>query len=108
MLRWLTGLVLCAVFAAPAFAQDKEMIVVTGARIQQDADEPSQTEFARSLSASGGGYFVGPPYISIIVPADYVIFTVSLETGTRSVDERERELERTFTALSTRVSRAQG
>lgn len=102
MLRWLAGLVLCALAAAPAFAQDKEMIVVTGARIQQDVDQPAQSERVP------GGVFSGPPYVSIIVPADYVIFTVSLETGTRSVDERERELDRTFTALSTRVSRTQG
>jgi hypothetical protein len=101
MLRWLAGLVFCAFAVAPAFAQDKEMIVVTGAKIQQDSDEAQSARVP-------GGFFSAPPYVSIIVPADYVIFTVSLETGTRSVDERERELERTFAALSTRVSRAQG
>jgi hypothetical protein len=105
--RWLSGLALAAsLLAAPAYAPawaqvDKEMIVVTGSMIR-DADEESQ-------AADG---FVGPrrelPYVSIAVPADFVIFTVTLETGTRSVDERERELERTFTTLAGRVTRAQG
>jgi hypothetical protein len=103
MIRWLVGLAMAAsMFAAPAFAQvDKEMIVVTGSMIR---DEDQETQ-----AADG---FVGArrelPYVSIAVSADFVIFTVTLETGTRSVDERERELERTFTTLAGRVTRAQG
>jgi hypothetical protein len=95
MLRWLAGFALGATFlAAPAQAQvDKEMVVVTGSMIQSD---------------EGGGPGPELPYVSIAVPADFVIFTVNLESGTRSVDEREKELERTFTALASRASRAQG
>lgn len=105
--RWLAGLAFAgSLFAAPACAPawaqvDKDMIVVTGQRLQSESDESVMAVD----SIAGGG---GPPYVSIAVPADYVIFTVSLETGTRAVDERQRELERTFTALTTRVSRAQG
>lgn len=43
--------------------------------------------------------------MSITIQADYVIFTISIESGTRAVDERIRELERTFTTLAGRVSR---
>ena len=74
------------------------MIVVTGQRMQADADEAGLP-----VEAVGGG--VAPPYVSITVPADYVIFTVTLESGTRAIDERDRELERTFTTLVARVAR---
>jgi hypothetical protein len=95
MFRWLAGLALgAACLAAPAFAQDKEMIVVTGQMIQSDEEfEGPQIEL---------------PYVSTVVPADFVIFMVDLETATRSVDERERELERTFRTLTDRAGRAQG
>jgi len=106
--RWLACLAVAgSLFAAPAYAPawaqvDKDMIVVTGQRIQNESEEMAVDGDAYGFA--GGG----PPYVSIVVPADYVIFTVSLETGTRAVDERQRELERTFTALTARVSRAQG
>jgi hypothetical protein len=102
--RWLAGLAFAAtLLAAPAYAQvDKEMIVVTGQRIQNDADE------AMPAQAPGGIGFSSPPYISIAVPADFVIFSVTLETGTRAKEERQRELERTFAAVTQRASRAQG
>lgn len=96
MTRWLAGMLLGAVLlAAPAYAQiEEEMVVVTGSRIPSDDG------------------FNGPqpvlPYVSIAVPADFVIFTVRLETGTRSIDEAARELERTFGALAARISPAQG
>ncbi|HVY90598.1 MAG TPA: hypothetical protein VG942_17160, partial [Hyphomonadaceae bacterium] len=48
------------------------------------------------------------PYVSITVPADFVLFTVQLVTGTASPDERQRELERTFASLADRVKRVQG
>ena len=80
--------------AAPAFAQDDEMVVVTGSRIL--SDDEYQEEFG-SL-----------PYISIKAPADFVIFTVDLESATKSVAERDKELERSFTQLAQRVSRTQG
>jgi hypothetical protein len=86
-----------ALSALPASAQEKDMIVVTGARMQ---NEQFQDAPAQQVTSFGG-----PPYVSIIIPADYVIFTVNLETGTRSMDERKRELERTFSTLSQRVGR---
>lgn len=82
-----------AAMAAPAFAQDDEVVVVTGSRISRD----DFNEMSVSL-----------PYVSIKVPADFVIFTVDLESATKSDADREKELERTFTALAQRISRTQG
>jgi hypothetical protein len=95
--RWLGGALLGLVLAtAPAYAQEDygDRVVVTGSMIQ--SDDEYEEEFGEL------------PYVSIVVPADFVLFTVALETGSTSTDERERELERTFTSLSQRVSRAQG
>lgn len=80
--------------AAPAFAQDDEVIVVTGSRIQ--SDDEYQQEF---------GWL---PYISIKVPADFVVFTVDLESATKSIAEREKELESSFAKLAQRVAKTQG
>lgn len=101
MIRQLAGLAFCvACLAAPAFAQDKDVIVVTGQMIESD-DEAQD----RVVTGSAGGFSSGPPFVSINIQADYVIFTVSIESGTRAIDERNRELERTFTTLGGRVSR---
>jgi hypothetical protein len=95
MLKWLAGEALAFLAAgAPALAQQQDMIVVTGAMIQSDDEYEDE--------------YGALPYVSIVVPADFVLFTVALETATTSLDERERELERTFTSLAQRVSRAQG
>lgn len=100
MLRWVAGFLLGMLLVVPALtpeavAQDKmEMVVVTGSMIQSDDEYENDNGVL--------------PYVSITVPADFVLFTVALETGTTSPDERQRELERTFTALSDRVRRAQG
>ena len=88
------AVVSAACFAMPAYAQDQERIVVTGAMIQSDDDYEAD--------------FGELPYISIKVPADFVMFTVNLESSTNNVEERERELERTYTALVQRVGRTQG
>lgn len=80
-----------AAIATPAFAQDDEVVVVTGSMIQSDDDY--QQEFGAL------------PYISIKVPADFVVFTVDLESATKNYAEREKELERSFTQLAQRVSR---
>jgi hypothetical protein len=90
-------LTLAGLSALPASAQEKDVIVVTGAMMRDENFEDAPVR--------QGAAFGGPPYVSIIVPADYVIFTVTLETGTRAVEERKRELERTFSALSQRVGR---
>lgn len=91
---------LASFVAAPAFAQtDDEMIVVTASK-RQSMDQDGMVD------PVGAGQAL--PYVSIIAPAHFVIFTLTLETGTRSVDEAARELERTFTALTTKVERAQG
>ncbi len=96
MLRWIAGLAVAAsLFAAPAWAQvGSDMIVVTGSKIQSDDEYEDE--------------YGALPYVSLVAPADFVIFTVNLETATRSADERRRELERAFTALAARVVRAQG
>ena len=98
MLRVIAALAVCAgAISAPAFARDKGMIVVTGQRMVQDASDD-----ALPVSAFGGGE---PPFVSVTIPADYVIFTVSIESGTRADNERNQELERTFAAAAARVSR---
>lgn len=104
MHRWnriaAVALLATAWLAAPAFAQnDDEMIVVTAMK-RQEMDQDGL------VNVTGGAQEL--PYVSIIAPADFVIFTVALETGTRSLEEAQRELERTFTGLTAKVSRAQG
>jgi hypothetical protein len=98
---WMIAKSLCgAVFALsvvsiPATAQERsDLVVVTGSMIQSDDEYEEE--------------FGALPYVSIVVPADFVLFTVALETGTSSVEERRRELERTFVGLSDRVRRTQG
>ena len=104
MHRWnriaAVALLATAWLAAPAFAQnDDDMIVVTAMK-RQEMDQDGL------VNVTGGAQDL--PYVSIIAPADFVIFTVALETGTRSLEEAQRELERTFTGLTAKVSRAQG
>jgi hypothetical protein len=48
------------------------------------------------------------PQVSVIVRADFVLFTVSYESGTRSESEREDELARTFQNVVQRVGRTNG
>src|SRR5689334_14801683 len=48
------------------------------------------------------------PQVSITVRADFVLFSVRYETGTRSADAREDELAKTFATLVQRASRADG
>ncbi|MDP3739792.1 MAG: hypothetical protein Q8R02_20560 [Hyphomonadaceae bacterium] len=104
MIRWLVGLAVAAsMFAAPAVAQNNQDMIVVTASKRQAVDEE-----AADVDGVVAGARRELPYVSIIVPADFVIFTVTLETGTRSVDEAQRELERTFTTLTTKVARAQG
>lgn len=79
---------------APAFAQDNELVVVTGSRI------PSDDEYESEFGAL--------PYISIKVPADFVVFTVDLESATKNYGDRQKELERTFTSLTQKIGRTQG
>ncbi|MFT3724894.1 MAG: hypothetical protein QM773_15090 [Hyphomonadaceae bacterium] len=80
--------------AFPAFAQDREVVVVTGSMIQ--SDDAYEDEFGAL------------PYISIRVPADFVIFTVDLESATKNYGDREKELERTFAGLAQKIARTQG
>ncbi len=82
-----------AILPPPARAQD-DLIVVTGSKIQSDDEYESE--------------YGALPYVSIVAPADFVIFTVNLESATSSLPERVRELERSFSALSQKASRAQG
>ena len=48
------------------------------------------------------------PQVSIVVRADFVLFSVRYETGTRSADARETELAAVFKAVTDRASRAEG
>ena len=48
------------------------------------------------------------PQVSVIVRADFVLFSVRYETGTRSVDERSSELARTFQNVVQRAGRMNG
>ncbi len=80
--------------ALPAFAQDNDLVVVTGSVIQSD-DEYEQE-------------FGALPYVSIRVPADFVVFTVDLESATKNYGAREKELEQTFASLSQKIAKTQG
>ena len=48
------------------------------------------------------------PQVSIVVRADFVLFSVRYETGTRSADERENELAKMFTTVTQRAARTNG
>jgi len=48
------------------------------------------------------------PQVSITVRADFVLFSVRYETGTRAAEAREDELARTFATVTQRASRAEG
>jgi hypothetical protein len=79
----------------PARAQtDDEMIVVTGSRIMQDE--------------AGVGFVQSPPFVSLKVPADFVLFTVELESSSKSPSERDNELRQTYDRLVRRAAAAQG
>jgi len=85
----LAGLAMAATCFAPiAVAQKSERVVVTGSMITRDGSDM--------------------PYVSLRVPAEFVIFLIELETGTRGEEDRARELERTYTTLVQRVSRTPG
>ncbi len=76
-----------AALPTPAAAQQRgEQIVVTAMKLQRDSSDL--------------------PYVSLTAPADFVVFTLRLETGTRSIDERARELEKSFSALLQRAARS--
>lgn len=77
-----------AVLSPMALAQKMDRVVVTASKIVRDGSDI--------------------PYVSLRVPAEFVIFTLQLETATRSVDERTRELERTYTAITQRIARTPG
>lgn len=76
--------------AAPASAQ-----VVRGNQIV------AQANFVDRSQANA-------PQISIVARADFVLFSISLETGTRSAETRLTELERSFRAFTDRASRTPG
>jgi hypothetical protein len=48
------------------------------------------------------------PQVSIVARADFVLFSVSLETGTRAAEVRRDELARTFKSLTDRAVRTDG
>lgn len=51
---------------------------------------------------------VNIPQVSIIVRADFVLFSLNYETGTRSPEAREAELEKMFKTINDRAARAEG
>jgi hypothetical protein len=99
MRTWLLGaclgLSLTAIGVGPACAQQNaDVVVVTGAKI---SSEESEERYGKEL-----------PYVSITVPADFVLFTVDLTTATRSADERKNELVKTFNTFAARVKATRG
>lgn len=48
------------------------------------------------------------PQVSIVVRADFVLFSVRYETGTRSADARENELAAVFKAVTDRAAKTEG
>jgi hypothetical protein len=87
---------LAATFAAaPAFAQDdRDVVVVTANMIM------SEDDYAEEYGEL--------PYVSVVAPADFVMFTVSLESASNNIVEREAELDRAYRGLVQKVARAQG
>jgi hypothetical protein len=79
---------------APALAQEQDRVVVTASMITNDE--------------SGDGYRAELPYVSIVLPADFILFTVDLTTATRSQDERKSELVKTFNAFAAKVKATRG
>ncbi|MEP7209794.1 MAG: hypothetical protein ABI740_03060, partial [Alphaproteobacteria bacterium] len=72
--------------AAPALAQESDRVVVTASMISNDESED--------------GYRAELPYVSIVLPADFILFTVDLTTATRSPDVRKDELTRMFQTVT--------
>lgn len=95
LLALMGALMLAGGLAAPAVAQE-DIIVVTGQRMMRDQDE--------AMGVSIGDL----PYVSIKASADFVMFTVALESASISLPERAAELERAYKALIARVGRASG
>ncbi len=95
-MRWmLAGLAAAAgVFAPLAEAQNDERVVVTASMIMSDDEYTDE--------------FGALPYISIKAHADFVMFTVSLESASLNMTERTAELDRAYRALVQRVARTQG
>lgn len=100
---WLAAL--CAAISVSGFtraeAQVEKDVVITAQMVMSDEEVDSDRGASRGVGVS-------PPYVSLVVPADFVIFTVTLETGTRSVDARAKELETAFKAMADRASRNRG
>lgn len=87
----LTAMAFALTLAAPsAFAQ-----VVRGNQIVAQANYVDRSQ-------------ASAPQISIVARADFVLFSISLETGTRSAETRQTELERSFRAFTDRASRSPG
>ncbi|MEZ5938089.1 MAG: hypothetical protein R3C52_07705 [Hyphomonadaceae bacterium] len=80
----------CAVMIAPAHAQ-----VVRGNQIVAQANFVDRNQR-------------DAPQVSLVVRADYVLFSVVLETGTRSADTRKQELSSSFRTFTNRAERAEG
>jgi hypothetical protein len=93
-LTFIAAALAAACVASPAIAQDKDVVVVTGSMIQSDDEYEEE--------------FGALPYISLKVPADFVIFTVDLESGTKNIPDRDKELDRTFGLLAQRIARSPG
>ncbi len=51
---------------------------------------------------------VSIPQVSLVVRADFVLFSVTYETATRSADARQSELEKTFKTVTDRAAKADG
>lgn len=79
-----------ALFAIPADAQ-----VVRGDQLVAQSNFVSRQQTAI-------------PQVSIVVRADFVLFSVTYETATRSADAREAELEKVFQTITQRASRTEG
>lgn len=90
MKRSIALLVLAGLAAAPVWGQ-----VVRGNQIV------AQSNFVDRNQSDA-------PQISVIARADFVLFGVSLETGTRSEEARRGELERTFKSFTDRAARSEG
>jgi len=90
MKRFLLIAVAAAALAMPAAAQ-----VVRGDQLVAQSNFVSRQQIAI-------------PQVSIIVRADFVLFSVTYETATRSPDARQSELEKVFKSITDRAAKAEG
>jgi hypothetical protein len=80
---------ICAVPAAPAFAQDMERMMVTSNQVEESERRSAPAIYRR-------------------IPADFVMVAVTFQSASRDTGERAKELETMFTRLKAKAAKTDG